>query len=148
LFILPVWTGVSASTTELLGRVAEFRDNNPGDYSRLMLQLFDHAQQADQAWQSGEAAQALAALSAYGVALQTFDYDAAIGIYTEPHNRIRDIVEREGASYKVSGAGGGDFGLAMTTSANVHEALQAALIEQNLFVLQQPFAAPGLIVES
>ncbi|MDH3978620.1 MAG: hypothetical protein OEU86_08900, partial [Gammaproteobacteria bacterium] len=146
LSILPVWTGVGASTTELLSRVSAFRDNNPGDYGRHMLQLVDLSMEADRVWQAGDAADVKTALGACDQALQAFDHDASVGIYTEPHHRIRALVEGKGAAYKVSGAGGGDFGLAITESTDVADLLRAACAEKGIMILERPFAAAGLIV--
>ena len=59
---------------------------------------------------------------------------------------IRQLVERHGAVYKTSGAGGGDFGLALTDSAAVLDAVRAECIDSGYAILDKSFAVEGLVI--
>ncbi len=119
LFMLPVWSGVGASTTELLARFYEYRAAEEDGFAHHLRNLSSYARQADIAWRRGAVAEILSALTGFDDALRALDDDAGIGINTEAHDRLRGIAERQGAVYKTSGAGGGDFGIVLTDSERV-----------------------------
>jgi phosphomevalonate kinase len=146
LLALPVWSGVSASTPELLVRFEQFQNTNPEDYRRHLRRLKALSEQACVAWTEQSVIDVLNALASYDDALRAFDIDAQIGISSEPHDRIRQLVEQHGAVYKTSGAGGGDFGLALTDSAQVLDAVRGECHDAGFEILDKPFPAEGLTV--
>ena len=146
LLALPIWSGVSASTTDLLKRYERFQDDNPDDYRRHLRRLKSISEQACVAWTEQSVIDVLNALAGYDDALLALDADARIGISSEPHDRIRQLVEQQGAIYKTSGAGGGDFGLALTDSAELLDAVRVACRDAGFEILDKPFLAEGLIV--
>lgn len=147
LSILPIWSGVGASTRELLARFDAYRDDNPDEYRRHLARLTARSERACAAWAKGSAGDCLTAFAQYDEALRAFDYDARIGIGTAVHDDIRRLVEGQGAVYKTSGAGGGDFGLALTDSEEQLQAVRAACRKRGLTVLDEPFAVAGLTTD-
>ncbi len=147
LLAVPIWSGVSASTTALLSRFEQFKGTQPDEYRRHIRRLKALSEQACVAWPDQSVGDVLSALESYDDALRAFDHDAKIGINTKVHDRIRQLVERQGAIYKTSGAGGGDFGLALTDSADVLEAVRGACREGGYALLDKSFAAEGLVIE-
>jgi len=143
---LPIWSGVSASTPELLARFETFRSDRPAEYRRHLRRLKAVAEQACVAWSEQSVSDVLSALAGYDDALHALDKDAQIGINIEPHARIRQLVERHGAVYKISGAGGGDFGLALTDSTEVLDAVRTDCLDGGFEILDKPFAVEGLAV--
>lgn len=146
LLALPIWSGVSASTPELLVRFEQFQNANPDDYRRHLRHLKALSEQACVAWTEQSVIDVLNALAGYDDALRAFDIDAQIGISSEPHDRIRQLVEQHGAVYKTSGAGGGDFGLALTDSTKVLDAVRGSCRDGGFEILDKPFPAGGLVV--
>jgi len=146
LSVLPIWSGVSASTPELLLRFEQFRGDNPAAYRRHLRQLKALSEQACVAWSEQSVVDILNMLAGYDDALRALDGDARIGIDTEQHARIRQLVERHGAVYKISGAGGGDFGLAMADSSETLIAVREDCLENGFDVLDKPFAVEGLSI--
>lgn len=145
--ILPIWSGVGASTRELLVRFDRYRGENPDEYRRHLVRLKARSEQACAAWAEGSAGDCLTAVALYDEALRAFDHAAGIGIVTAVHEDIRRLVEGQGAVYKTSGAGGGDFGLALTDSPERLEAVRAACRQRGLMVLDEPFAVAGLTTD-
>jgi len=148
LLALPIWSGVSASTTELLSRFEQFKSDRPDECRGHLRRLKSLSEQACVAWSEQSVIDVLSALESYDDALRAFDHDADIGISSKPHERIRQLVERQGAIYKTSGAGGGDFGLALTDSADVLEAVRGACRDNGYALLDKSFAAEGLEIGS
>lgn len=146
LLALPVWSGTSASTPELLARFAQFRQSNPEGSRRHLRRLKALAEQACVAWSEQSLVDIFNALAGYDEALRALDNDSQIGINTEPHTRIRQLVERHGAVYKTSGAGGGDYGLALTDSADVLDAIRQDCLDGGFEVLERSYSAEGLSI--
>jgi mevalonate kinase len=143
---VPIWSGVSASTPELLIRFEKFKADNPDDYRRHVRHLKALAEQACVAWSEQSVIDILSALAGYDDALRALDDDAQIGISIPAHAQIRQLVERHGAVYKTSGAGGGDFGLALTDSTAILDAIRVDCIDAGYAVLEKSFAVEGLAV--
>jgi len=147
LFLLPVWSGKSASTVELLSRFSTHRDRYPGAFDRQMQSLKDHSERVFAAWLEQSVDNILTALDGYERALRDFDREAAIGINTDVHERLRKLAEQHGARYKTSGAGGGDIGFAFTDSRDVADAVRKDFIDAGHFILESPLATKGLTIE-
>ncbi len=144
--VLPIWSGVSASTPELLVRFEQFQSENPDAYRRHLRRLKALSEQACVAWTEQSVIDVLNALAGYDEAMRALDIDGQIGISTEPHTRIRQLVEQHGAVYKTSGAGGGDFGLALTDSTQVLDAVRESCRDGGFKILDKPFPSEGLAV--
>jgi len=144
LFMLPVWSGNSASTPELLTRFDAYRAQAVDGYAHHLRNLTTFAQQADAAWRAGAVAEVLSALAGYDNALRALDYDARIGINTATHEHLRGLIEHHGAVYKTSGAGGGDFGIALTDSKDILEAVAVELARERFVLLDRSFGVAGL----
>lgn len=146
LLMLAVWSGSSASTPELLTRFNAYRDNQADGFRHHLMHLGRFAEQADSAWRDGRVAELLSALTGYDNALRALDYDAEIGINTDVHERLRGMTERHGAVYKTSGAGGGDFGIVLTNSADVLERVAEEISSAGFMLLDADLNAAGLAI--
>jgi phosphomevalonate kinase len=95
----------------------------------------------------GEAAAWIEAFAAYGRALE--DLGEAIGaeIVTAAHRQIGDEARRFGVAYKVSGAGGGDLGLACATDPGRLAAFTKSVTDRGFRVINVSLAGHGLTVE-
>ncbi len=99
-----IWSGVAASTTDRLARLAA--SSGGASRSALMLTAADMAE----AWRSGDAARVLAAYVPYIGTLRQFSVDHELGIFDAGHEELTDAASRAGLVYKPAGAGGGDIG--------------------------------------
>lgn len=146
-FMLPVWSGESASTVDLLSRLDAFRDRKPDAFDVRMRALKHAAELASTAWLERSAGRILAAINGYAEALSALDREADVGIVTDAHERLRALTEMHGGRYKTSGAGGGDFGFAYTDSAAVAEDVRKAFVDDGIPVLEVPSNTTGLIID-
>lgn len=146
LAMLPLWSGNSASTPELLRRFARYRAAEADAFSSHMRYLTRFAQHADAAWRSASVVELMSALAGFDDALRALDADAGIGINTEAHEQLRGLTERHGAVYKTSGAGGGDFGIAISDSTDVIDAVRADAIDAGFSLLDKELDVDGLTV--
>lgn len=146
LSIVAVWSGHSASTPAMLGRLRIFRDRDATRFASHMERLGATAAQAVQAWRAEDLGALFAAIAGYESGLRRLDEAAAIGIFSPSHERLRAIALANGAVYKPSGAGGGDFGIALTGSRDVEQRLRAAYGAAGFGLLDAELRAPGLSV--
>jgi phosphomevalonate kinase len=146
LHMLAIWSGNSASTPAMLARLQDYRTRQAGACAGHMARLGEIAGRTLSAWQHADVPAVLAALDSYASALQELDRDAGIGIYGGGHTAMRELARAHGAVYKTSGAGGGDFGLALGASGQALAALARDFTARGYHCLEAGFCAPGLAV--
>ena len=142
-----IFTGRSASTPEFVARYRDWKAARPAE-AAAMIRRLGAAAEAGCAAASGEAADAFVeAIADYGRGLR--DLGVAIGadIVTAEHRQIGEHARRHGVAYKVSGAGGGDLGLACARDRAALAAFETAVREQGFRVLGLGVAERGLTVD-
>ncbi|MCL4791863.1 MAG: hypothetical protein KJ040_07405 [Gammaproteobacteria bacterium] len=148
LHMLAVWSGHSASTPALLARLQDYQSRQAAACTRHLTALDGIARRTLSAWQHDEVAVVLASLDSYASALRALDADAGIGICGGEHEAMREIARAHGAVYKPSGAGGGDFGIALSASAEVLTVVAEDFAARGYRCLEAGLCAPGLAVET
>lgn len=143
---LAAWSGHSASTTAMLARFDAFRVTDGARFERQVRELRDLADTVAGAWERGDVPTLLQALADYDDALRALDSGAGIGIYTPAHQRLAEIAGSAGAVYKISGAGGGDFGIALADSAAVIARASAEFARQGILTMPGTTSAAGVLV--
>lgn len=144
--IVAVWSGQSASTPAMLGRLRAFRERNAAHFASHMQRLGATAGQAVAAFRVDDVDGLFSAVAGYESGLRRLDEAAGIGIFSPVHERLRTIATKHAAVYKPSGAGGGDFGIALTDSHDTEQALRANYAAAGYPVLDAELCAPGLSV--
>lgn len=144
---LAIWSGESASTPDLLRRYEAFRQAEPLRFGRHDAGMRAIAAAVARAWERQELVTLLRALADYDDALRSLDAGAGLGIYTPAHERLARLAALEGAVYKVSGAGGGDFGIAFADSPLVISRIAAALARERVLTLPGNAIAAGVTVD-
>ena len=132
----------------MLSRLQNYRELQPAACAAHMAQLGDIARQTVSAWHGLETDAVLKVLASYASALDALDQDADIGIYSGGHQAMRAIARAHGAVYKPSGAGGGDFGIALSTSGEVLASLRKDFAARGYLCLEAGLCAPGLKVQT
>jgi phosphomevalonate kinase len=130
----------------MLGRFEQFRETERQLFAAHLEDLCAISGAALGAWDRADIANLLCALAEYDAGLRRLDRDAAIGIYSVAHHRLAELARRNGAIYKPSGAGGGDFGLAFASSAHVIGRVREAALREKIFTIDGGEGARGLDV--
>jgi len=141
-----VFAGRSASTPELVARYRAWRTRRPQEAAALVRRLTAQAEAGCAALTGDDAAGWLEAFAAYGHGLE--ELGAAIGadIVTAEHRAIGVEARRHGVAYKVSGAGGGDLGLACAADVEALEAFRISVGDRGFRVINVSLADHGLQV--
>jgi phosphomevalonate kinase len=146
LHLVVVWTGQPASTPALIGRYRAFCEAEPVVSRHYAVRLAEAAVRSAAAWRGGEAGAVLEAVAHYAECLREFDAAGRLGIWTAEHVGIAGLADSAGATYKPSGAGGGDLGFALTGRQSVAASLRQRCAERGWLVVDLPWAVPGLQV--
>ncbi len=107
-----VCTGQSASSPAFVRGYRDWQKAQPARAAEHRAALERVAQAGCDALVAGEAAAFLAAVADYGELLAELGRASGAPIVTPEHEQLNQLAERYGVAYKVSGAGGGDMGVA------------------------------------
>jgi phosphomevalonate kinase len=141
-----IFAGRSASTPELVAHYREWRTAHPAEAAALHRRLSATAEAGCTAARGNAAGTFIEAIADYGRGLQ--DLGVAIGadIVTAEHREIGEHARRHGVAYKVSGAGGGDLGLACALEPAALEAFKTTVGNRGFRVIDFGLAETGLLV--
>ena len=89
----------------------------------------------------------MASLAEYGRGLQALGEAIGVEIVTAEHRQIGEHAQRFGVAYKVSGAGGGDLGLACSIDSEALAAFLRSVTDRGFRVIKVSLAEKGLNVE-
>lgn len=106
-----VWTGNSASSTVLIGRIEQTFLQNPQDISELFSEISKTAEAGIRALRSGNSSDFIQIISNADGLMEELGSLTGAQIITDRHRTLRCIAKRHGVVAKPSGAGGGDFSL-------------------------------------
>lgn len=124
LFMLAIWTGVSASTRRYLSQLESWQRDNEAPFQHHMTQL---KSTAETFFAHSDAEDLITIIETYNRYLNEFSQDSGLNFYNEPHIALQKEVESARCGYKPSGAGGGDFGIAFSADKNTISELAKAM---------------------
>lgn len=136
-----VWTGKQASTSDLLRQLELASESDPDGWKQLQRILADAANQVRHAFASGQAEELIFAIAAYGKSLRLLQEYSGIPVYSAEHETLAELASSLGVTYKPSGAGAGDLGLAFSLD-------RAALAQFCSEAARAGFECPDLAVET
>lgn len=148
LFIIPIWSGYSTSTPNMIDRVKYLKKTNSKIYWKLISKLTEIALNASVAFVGGKIDKFLGLSEEYYFYLKKLGKKSQANIISETHQRIAAIVKKKGGVYKISGAGGGDIGLAFTNSQAIHRQISDSLLHQGLQILNLDFDQVGPLIKT
>jgi len=111
-------TSQYGSTNKLVANYQRASNLYPKEFRSALDQFLDITQSLSNAWKSEDVDLIIDLLSAYDAQIKKLDKIGDIGIYTQVHADIQNIASTHNVFYKPSGAGGGDIGLAFSSSVD------------------------------
>lgn len=142
--IMAVVTGTGSSTTDLVGKVADYAARDTAGYRADIARLAALAHQAQDALRSADDFLRLA--SEYFEQLVELDAHAGAGIVSEHHLQLHSLAADLGGVFKTSGAGGGDVGLVFSRRGKPAARLAAAFAEAGAEAVPLRFGANGVTI--
>ncbi len=141
-----IFTGRSASTPDLVAHYRAWRRDRPREATALVGRLAALAEAGCAALEGTNAAGWLEAFAAYGRGLQELGEAIGVDIVTAEHREIGAEARRHGVAYKISGAGGGDLGLACAADSERLDAFRKSVADRGFRVINVSLADHGLQV--
>lgn len=141
-----IFAGRSASTPALVAHYRAWRRDRPREAAALVRRLTAQAEAGCAALAGDDAAGWLEAFAAYGQGLQELGEAIGVALVTAEHRDIGVEAARHGVAYKVSGAGGGDLGIACAANPERLEAFRKSISDRGFRVINVSLAGHGLKV--
>lgn len=140
-----VFAGRSASTPDLVAHYRHWAETPAA--TELKRRMGGIAAQGLAAAREDDSTAFLTAVSEYGRCLATLGTAMGAEILTAAHRDIEAEAGRFGVAYKVSGAGGGDVGLAFADDAGALAAFVDRIAERGFQVVNMAIDEQGLVFE-
>ncbi len=144
LHLVVVWTGRTADTGSMLRRLDDrlAAGNKPVEIA--LERLTDLSRAGFESFRLGRTAALLETVDAFCEAMEALGCAAGLPIVSGEHDTLRRLVRRHGASYKPSGAGGGDLGIAFATDPDAALRVAAAAVAEGFRVVPLHLDPRGL----
>jgi len=141
-----IFTGHAASTPGLLARFNAWRAGAPEAATEQLRHLGDLSTAGCAAIEAADADGFLRAVAEYGQRLEQLGTSMGADVVTSQHRDIGTSARDHGVVYKVSGAGGGDLGLAFSADLDALGAFKKT-VSQQYKVIDLGVDRRGLTVE-
>jgi len=142
-----VFPGSSASTPGLVARYHSWAAEQPKAAAEHRRTMGNIAEAGCAAAREDKGDDFLGAVADYGQCLDGLGRAMGVDIVTAEHREIETMARRHGVVYKVSGAGGGDLGLAFSSESDALAAFKASVSETDYHVIEFELDQHGLVVE-
>lgn len=144
LHLAVVWTGRTADTASMLRRLDDLLAAGNEPVAIALERLADLSRAGSEAFRLGRVAALLDAVDAFCEAMEALGRAAGLPIVSGEHDTLRRLARRHGASYKPSGAGGGDLGIAFATDPDAALRVAAAAVAEGFRVVPLHLDPRGL----
>jgi phosphomevalonate kinase len=142
-----IFAGRSASTPEFVAHYRAWQRDRPAEAAAMLRRLTEVAEAGCAAARGDDAAAFTASLAEYGRGLQALGEAIGAEIVTAEHRQIGEHAQKFGVAYKVSGAGGGDLGLACAIDSGALAGFLRSVTDRGFRVIKVSLAEKGLNVE-
>ncbi|MCX6814414.1 MAG: phosphomevalonate kinase [Candidatus Aenigmarchaeota archaeon] len=111
--LLVAWTKESASTVNLVKEMDKFKASDPKEYKRLYDSIASLVAESIPAWKESDRKKIIQNLNRNEKILRELGQKSNLPIETGDLRKLSEIAQKNGAGGKLSGAGGGDCGIAV-----------------------------------
>ncbi|MFH0948859.1 MAG: phosphomevalonate kinase [Candidatus Aenigmatarchaeota archaeon] len=147
-FVLLIgWTKESASTSAMVKQMNEFKKNNPERYKKAIDDVAHCAREAIYAWHDNDWEKLIVELQNNEQALARLGRLSGVNIETPDIKKLADIADESGGAGKLSGAGGGDCGIAVCFDESTAEKIKEGWTNAGLYIVDAAIDKEGLRIE-
>ena len=133
--MITIWAGYSASTRSLLNNVNEFRNKRPAKYDSIMRTMMVLSDDGSKAFAGGDTDAFLNIVEDFKNQEYLLGEESDTEIISDVHQEIFRMVKSVGGTYKPSGAGGGDIGVAFCKDSSTADKIRHVISESMFDVL-------------
>ncbi len=146
--LLVGWTGKPASTTSMLAGMEKWKARNPEAYCDVLGRISETSSETVSEWKSGNFESVLGLLRKNRSLLAELGEKSGVGIETPALEALGRVADEMGCAGKLSGAGGGDCGIAVCFDNGKAEEIKRLWRDNNIVPLEVSLSAEGVKEES
>ena len=147
-FILSIgWTKESASTSAMVKQMNSFKQASATEYKRIYDSIALLVDDLIVAWKQGDNDEMLHLLRENETILSDLGKKSGVNIETPELKTLSDLANECGAAGKLSGAGGGDCGIAVCFDKATAEKVRKAWQEAGLYIVDADIDKDGVRIE-
>jgi len=143
-----LWTGRSTSTASFLARLDDEMEKDRGHIADAIAELGRVSRAGIFHLRDGDVTMFLADVNEFAGATELLGRATGIPIFSDEHLELRRLAQNTGVSYKPSGAGGGDVGIAFTDDPELAAVFAAKAANAGFPPLDLEIDPNGVVVQS
>jgi phosphomevalonate kinase len=141
------WTKQSADTRVMIQAMNAWKEQNIGQHNSCIERISEVVDRIIQAWRMKDRDRILELVRENRAALAELTQLSGVPIETEDLKKLAELADQNGAAGKLSGAGGGDCGIALCFDSRIAENVKAAWQAAGLWPLDVEFDRQGVRAE-
>ena len=142
------WTGKTASTTSLVQNLYKWKEKNRKLCRRLFSEISNLVRDLIKAWQREDKKIIIKLIRKNEDLLKRLGKESKLKLETKDLERMSRIANRLGAAGKLSGAGGGDCGIAITFSNKNAEKIKKIWKKHRIYTVEAGISPEGVKEEN
>ncbi len=141
------WTKESANTAEMIRQMDSFRNSDREEYDRIYNEIADTVREIISSWKQGNKEKILELIKRNRNLLKELGEKSKVNIETEGLKLLADIAEKHGQAGKLSGAGGGDCGIAFCFDDMAEIAIAEEWEKKGVYLVEADIDFEGVRIE-
>jgi phosphomevalonate kinase len=129
------WTRESASTSVMVKQLNAWAEDNQEEYNKIYDKIADLVKEIIPAWKAKDRERILELARKNEEYLRELGQASGVNIETQELRELSDIANRNRAAGKLSGAGGGDCGIALSFDKEITEKVKNEWINHGLYIV-------------
>lgn len=138
------WTMESASTSAMVKQMDGFKNSNPEEYKRIYNDIANLVSDLINAWKENDKKKILSLIRKNEEYLQELGQKSGVNIETDELKKLSELANKAGAAGKLSGAGGGDCGIAVCFDKDTAEKIKTLWQESGLYLVDADIDYDGV----
>ncbi len=145
--LLVGWTKESASSSAMVKQMDSFKTGNPSEYKRCYDNIANLVRELIPAWKKMDKNKVLELVRKNEDHLRELGQLSGVNIETPELKKLAEIANRSGAAGKLSGAGGGDCGIAICFDKKIVEQVELDWEKEGLYLIGTKLDRDGVRAE-
>jgi len=142
------WTKQSASTSAMVKQMRGFKESSPEEYKKIYDNIANLVKEIIAAWKERDKERILQLLRKNEEYLRELGQKSGVNIETEDLRKLSELANEVGAAGKLSGAGGGDCGIAVCFDKEIGEAVKEKWKEAGFYIVNATVDRDGVRTEN
>ncbi len=141
------WTKESASSSSMVKQMIEFMKKNPKEYQTIYDNIASLVKELILTWKNSDKEKIIKLINKNEDLLRELGEKSGVDIETPDLRKLAEIAKKAGAAGKLSGAGGGDCGIAICFDRNTAEKIKKEWQKSGLYLIDVSVDRKGVLVE-